>query len=305
MADAIRLRGLTRCHGARRVLDALDLSVATGGVHALVGANGAGKSTLMRLLLGFDTPDAGQAWVLGRESAALGPADRARIGFVNDEHHLPAAMRVRELLAMHQRQHAARWDAAALQEVLRHFSVRPEQPAAGLSRGERAGLCLALALAQAPDLLLLDEPTQGLDVVAKRAFVQALLRVGLERGGTVLFCSHLMDEVEALADQLLVLERGRLRFQGEPQALAARVQQWQVEFPFGAPPLDALPGLLSQQPLGALTELLLLDADEADLRAQLQQLGAARMGHGPVGLARAVAALLSQHHAGLGDAAHA
>ena len=296
--DAVRTQALTRHHGPKRALDALDLQVRAGGVHALVGANGAGKSTLLRLLLGFDTPDSGRAWVLGRDCGELSSADRACIGFVGEEPALPAAMQVQELITMQRRQYAQRWDAAALQATLRHFQVLPQQTTGRLSRGERAGLCLALALAQAPDLLILDEPTLGLDVVAQRAFVQALLAVGLDRECTVLLCSHQMAEVEALADELIVLERGRLRYQGEPEALAARVQQWQVEFPFRVPAMHGVPGLLSWRPLGAMTELLVMDAPEATLRQHLQGLGAARMAHGPVSLVRAIDGLLSQGHAG-------
>ena len=288
---------LSRRFGTKLALDALDLRVARGGVHAIVGANGAGKSTLFRILLGFMTPDSGGARVLGLESAGLRAEDRARIGFVNEEHQLPSWMRVAELIALQRRQYAARWSDAPLNEVLAYFQVQADQRVAQLSRGERAGLSLALALAQGPELLLLDEPTLGLDVVAKRAFPEALLRVGLEQDCTVIYCSHLMDEIERLAEQLIVIERGRLRYQSTPEALCERVSLWQVEFPFRSPELKDLPGLLCSQPLGALTELLFLDQSEGSVRHALQARGAARMASMPVGLDRTINALLSQRHA--------
>jgi ABC-2 type transport system ATP-binding protein len=288
---------LSRRFGTKLALDALDLRVARGGVHAIVGANGAGKSTLFRILLGFMTPDSGGARVLGLESAGLRAEDRARIGFVNEEHQLPSWVRVAELIALQRRQYAARWSDAPLNEVLAYFQVQADQRVAQLSRGERAGLSLALALAQGPELLLLDEPTLGLDVVAKRAFLEALLRVGLEQDCTVIYCSHLMDEIERLAEQLIVIERGRLRYQSTPEALCERVSLWQVEFPFRSPELKDLPGLLCSQPLGALTELLFLDQSEGSVRHALQARGAARMASMPVGLDRTINALLSQRHA--------
>lgn len=295
---AIETRGLTRRFGRKAALDDLDLRIARGGVHAIVGANGAGKSTLFRILLGFMAPDVGEACVLGLDSAELRAADRARIGFVNEEHRLPMRMRVRELVAMQRRQYAARWRDAPLAEVLGHFQVHAEQRVAELSRGERAGLSLGLALAQSPELLLLDEPTLGLDVVAKRAFLDALLRVGLEQDCTVIYCSHLMDEIERMAEQIVVIERGRLREQTDPESLCQRVRLWQVEFPFRRPVLDDLPGLLSQAPRGELTELLVLDQAEQDTRLALIERGAARMSHMPVSLDRSINALLGQRHAG-------
>jgi ABC-2 type transport system ATP-binding protein len=294
----IETEALTRQFGSKRALDALSLRVAGGGVHAIVGANGAGKSTLFRILLGFMEPDAGRAQVLGLRSAELRAQDRARIGFVNEEHHLPPWMPVRELVALQRQQYAARWREAPLQRVLAFFQVLPQQRVAELSRGERAGLSLGLALAQAPELLLLDEPTLGLDVVAKRAFLDALMQIGIEQDCTIIYCSHLMDEIERLAERLIVIERGRLRYQGEPESLCQRVRLWQVEFPFQTPPLMDLPGLLNQQPLGGLTELLLLDQSEEAVRAQLQQRGAARMASMAVGLDRAINGLLAQCHAG-------
>ena len=220
----IETESLTRRFGSKTALDDLSLRVARGGVHAIVGANGAGKSTLFRILLGFMRPDAGSARVLGLPAEQLRAPDRARIGFVNEEHHLPGWMPVRELVALQRQQYAARWREAPLNQVLSFFQVLPQQRVSELSRGERAGLSLGLALAQGPELLLLDEPTLGLDVVAKRAFLDALMQVGLEQDCTIIYCSHLMDEIERLAEQLIVIERGRLRYQCEPEALCQRVR---------------------------------------------------------------------------------
>jgi ABC-2 type transport system ATP-binding protein len=180
----IRTEGLCLSYQGKQALDNLSLQLPRGGVHAIVGANGAGKSTLFRVLLGFASVDAGTAEVLGCASCALTPQHRARIGFVNEEHTLPGWMRVSELAAMQQRLYP-RWSEDRYRQVLANFNVGDRQNIAGLSRGERAGVSLALALAQTPELLILDEPTLGLDVVAKRAFLDALLQTSLDDGATI------------------------------------------------------------------------------------------------------------------------
>ena len=125
---------LSRRFGAKLALDALDLAVPRGRIHALVGANGAGKSTLFRILLGFLPPTAGRAAILGFDSGQLAPETRGRIGFVNEEHTLPAWMKVEALVAM-QRRHYRGFDDSLFDHVLAHYDVRPAQKIAELSRG--------------------------------------------------------------------------------------------------------------------------------------------------------------------------
>lgn len=303
MSDwVIETEALCRTFGkGKKALNELSLRLPRGGVHAIVGANGAGKSTLFRVLLGFMAASSGQARVLGVDSRALGPAERARIGFVNEEHSLPGWMLVEELIRMQQRIYSApgiaRWQSALLDEVLGHFNVAMHQRVSELSRGERAGLSLALALAQQPELLILDEPTLGLDVVSKRAFLESLLFSGQQGGATIIYCSHQMEEIERIADQLVVLERGELRHQSSPDAFCERVRLWQIEFPFKTPDLRTLPGYLQSQAIDGITHLLMLDQDETVMAAMLDELGARRAVSSSVGLDRAVNAFLAKNHA--------
>lgn len=303
MSDwVIETEALCRRFGkGKQALNGLSLRLPRGGVHAIVGANGAGKSTLFRILLGFMAPSSGSARVLGVDSQALGPAERARIGFVNEEHSLPGWMGVKELIHLQRRLYAApgiaRWQAGLLDEVLGHFHVELHQRVSELSRGERAGLSLALALAQQPELLILDEPTLGLDVVSKRAFLEALLFSGQQGGATIVYCSHQMEEIERIADQLVVLERGELRHQSSPEEFCERVRLWQIEFPFQAPDLRGLAGHLQSQTIDGITQLLLLDQPEAVAAAALDELGARRARSAAVGLDRAVNAFLAKNHA--------
>lgn len=285
----IQTRNLTRRFAGRPALDDLTLDVAAGGVHALVGRNGAGKSTLFRLLLGFLAPSAGSSRVLGHDSFALPPVVRGRVGCVDESHPLPAWMRVGELEAMQRRLHPG-WSDATFREIASLFQLPGEKRVGQLSRGERAGLSLALAVAPGPELLLLDEPTLGLDVVASRAFLEALLFAGQRELGTIFYSSHQMAEVERLADRVLVLDRGALVADASPDELRARVSGWLVEEWPGAQPAQTIPELLDARLLDGTWELLVLDGD--DVPARLAAQGARGVSAMPVGFARAMDALL-------------
>ena len=291
----IETHHLSKRFGRRLALDALTLRVPRGGIHALVGSNGAGKSTLFRVLLGLLDPDGGTSRVLGVDSRCLDPATRGRVGLVHEEHTLPGWLRAGELERM-QRALYPRWDEAVFREVLGHFQVLPEQRVRQLSRGERAGLSLALALAQSPDLLILDEPTLGLDVVARLAFLESVLFVGAQEGRTIVYCSHQMDEVERVADNLILLERGALVSMTSPEELCRRVTCWVADLPAAGLGAEEVPGLLQSRTVDGRRHLVVLDSGD-DLPGRLAALGARQVERLPVSFDRAVNALLTRDHA--------
>ena len=291
----IETRALSKRYGRKLALDNLDLRIPRGRIHAIVGANGAGKSTLFRILMGFMPPTAGEARILGKDSQRLTPGDRSRIGFVNEEHTLANWMRVSQVMAM-QRHQYPRWNQQAFDGVIGHYHVLPEQKVGQLSRGERAGFNLALALAQTPELLVLDEPTLGLDVVAKRAFLESLLYSNAADDCTVIYCSHQMEEIERVADNLIILERGRLVHMSAPEDFTARVSHWVADVPFKGPDPRTVPGLLEVQRLDGLHHYLVLDQDDG-FEQFLRASGARNVQSMPVGLDRAVNAFLAKNHA--------
>ncbi len=291
----IEPRALSKRYGSNLALDHRDLAVPRGRIHAIVGANGAGKSTLFRILLGFMPPTAGEARILGRDSQRLTPDDRSRIGFVNEEHTLPGWMRVAQVGAM-QRKLYPRWNQSAFDGVIGHYNVLPEQKISQLSRGERAGFNLALALAQGPELLVLDEPTLGLDVVAKRAFLESLMYSNATDECTVIYCSHQMEEIERVADNLIILERGQLKNMSAPEDFCARVTHWVADVPFKGPDPRSVPGLLEVQRLDGLHHYLVLDQDDG-FEQFLRNSGARNVQSMPVSLDRAVNAFLTKNHA--------
>ena len=291
----IETRALSKRYGRKLALDHLDLAIPRGRIHAIVGANGAGKSTLFRILMGFLPQTSGEARILGKDSQQLTPADRSRIGFVNEEHTLANWMRVSQVAAMQKHQYP-RWNQQAFDGVIGHYHVLPEQKVGQLSRGERAGFNLALALAQGPELLVLDEPTLGLDVVAKRAFLESLLYSNAADDCTVIYCSHQMEEIERVADNLIILERGQLKHMSAPEDFTARVSHWVADVPFKGPELHAVPGLLEVQRLDGLHHYLVLDQD-AGFERFLREAGARNVQSMAVSLDRAVNAFLAKNHA--------
>jgi len=291
----IETHDLTLRYGRKHALKHLSLQIPQGRIHAVVGANGAGKTSLFRILLGFQSPSDGHARILGRDCDELTEHDRARIGFVNEEHNLPAWLRISEVVAM-QRRLYPQWNEARYRNIAGHFNVVPAQRIRELSRGERAGVNLAIAMAQTPELLILDEPTLGLDVVAKRAFLEAVLTSVEEAGCTVIYCSHQMEEIERLADNLIVLERGELIHMSAPDEFCDRVTLWVAEFPFLASGAEFLPGVLQVQRIDGLFHFIVLDQDES-FGDRLEETGARRAWQGAVDLDRAVNAFLTRNHA--------
>lgn len=291
---AIETEALTKRYGEKLALRNLGLRVTQGGVHALVGSNGAGKSTLFRILLGMLEPSHGHSRVLGVESSALDPRTRGRIGLVTEEHTLPGWMSVGALVDL-QRSMYRGWCQDTFDEVLGHFNVLPEQKVKQLSRGERAGVSLALALAQRPELLILDEPTLGLDVVSKQAVLESLLFAGERDDCTIVYCSHQMDEIERLADHLIILEAGELVVRSTPEELWQRVSCWTLAGFEEAVAFDAIPGLLSWRTVDDREEVVVLDQDDTFLQC-LKALGAADVHHRPIGFDRAVNAYLTRNH---------
>jgi ABC-2 type transport system ATP-binding protein len=291
----IETRKLSKRYGRKLALNSLDLAIPRGRIHAIVGANGAGKSTLFRILLGFLAPTAGEARILGTDSQQLRTEDRGRIGFVNEEHTLPTWMRVDAVTAMQRRQYP-RWNQQAFDEVLGHYHVLPEQKVSQLSRGERAGFNLALALAQRPELLVLDEPTLGLDVVAKRAFLESLMQSNVADDCTVIYCSHQMEEIERVADNLIILERGELKNMSSPDDFRERVRYWVADIPFKGPDPGTVPGLLEVQKIDGLHHYVVLDQDEG-FAEFLRGNGARSVQSMPVSLDRAVNSFLAKNHA--------
>ena len=222
----VSVRSLVVRYGgeAKPTLEEISFSVPRGSVYALLGRNGAGKSSLVRCLLGQQKPAAGGCSLFGEDVWKHRARLMARIGVVPEDPDAPPSMTARQLSAFCARIYPA-WDAPSVEARLARFGVPAGTPYGSLSKGQRALVALALALASSPELLILDDPTLGLDAVARRAFFEELVGELADRGTTVLLTSHDLAGVESMATRVGFLKAGRLVLDEDLEALKSRFRR--------------------------------------------------------------------------------
>jgi ABC-2 type transport system ATP-binding protein len=205
----IDIRRLTRQFVNKTALDDVSLTVPRGGVFGLIGGNGAGKTTLIKHILGMLKAHQGSVQVFGLDPVQNPVGTLGRIGYLSEDRDLPNWMRVGELLRYSQAFYPT-WDEAYAEELRQAFDLDDKARVKTLSRGQRARAGLLVALAHRPDLLVLDEPSSGLDPVVRRDILGAIIRTIADEGRTVFFSSHLLDEVERVADRVAIIHEGRI-----------------------------------------------------------------------------------------------
>jgi ABC-2 type transport system ATP-binding protein len=222
----ISVQGLVVRYGrdAKPTLEGISFSIPRGSVYALLGRNGAGKSSLVRCLLGQQKPTAGGCFLFGEDVWKKRARLMARIGVVPEDPDAPPSMTARQLSAFCARIYPS-WDAPSVEARLARFGVPATTPYGSLSKGQRALVALALALASSPELLVLDDPTLGLDAVARRAFFEELVGELADRGTTVLLTSHDLAGVESMATRVGFLKGGRLVLDEDLEALKGRFRR--------------------------------------------------------------------------------
>ncbi|QRN94546.1 ABC transporter ATP-binding protein [Archangium violaceum] len=234
----LRTHGLTRSFDQFKAVDGVDLELRRGEVYGFLGRNGAGKTTTLRMLMGILRPDRGEIELMGQRVRRVRAAQKQRLGYVSQEQVFYPWMTALELGRFVSGFYPD-WDDAAFRRLLRVLDVPEDRKAAQLSGGTRMKLGLALALAHRPPLLILDEPTAGLDPVARREFLDILREQVRREGQTALFSSHLVGELEEVAHRIGILHEGRLRYQGSLDTLRQSVRRVVLE----APPEQLPPGL--------------------------------------------------------------
>jgi len=185
------------------------VSLPRGAVYGLVGANGAGKTTLIRHILGLLRAQSGSVRIFGVDPVADPVAVLSRIGYLSEENDLPGWMRVDELIR-YTSAFYPKWEDAYAEELRRTFALDAAAKIKDLSKGQKARAGLLIALAHRPELLVLDEPSSGLDPIVRRDILGAVIRTIAHEGRTVLFSSHLLEEVEEVADHVTMIARGRI-----------------------------------------------------------------------------------------------
>jgi ABC-2 type transport system ATP-binding protein len=239
----ISIRNLSRRFRRTLALDDVLLEVPAGIVLGLVGGNGAGKTTLIKHLLGLLKAQTGQVRVFDRDPVADPVGVLSRIGYLSENRDLPEWMRVDEFLT-DQQAYFPNWDPAYADQLRTTFELRTNQTIKSLSRGQKARLGLLGALAHRPPLLLLDEPSSGLDAVVRRDILGAIIRTVADEGRTVLFSSHLLDEVERVADRVAMLHAGRLVLCDDLQRVLSDHHRLTIRFAEPQAARPSLPGML-------------------------------------------------------------
>ena len=282
---------LTRYFGNKCVVEDVSFAVPRGSVTAFLGRNGSGKTTTLRMLLGLLQPTRGTSTIFGEDSQHLSPQTRAAVGYLAENHPLINWMTV-DGIAKFQSAFFPDWNQKIFDATVDHFALDRKAKAGALSRGQRAGLALALTLAPEPDLLILDDPTLGLDPVARRALLESILYITRNPQRTVLLSSHLLEDIERVADYLLILDRAVLRASCPLEEFRNRIASYQLTFASTPPPLPPIPGLLDSLRVNNTLRLTIANPP-ADLEAQLTALKPLELARQPVNFDEAVTAYMS------------
>jgi ABC-2 type transport system ATP-binding protein len=290
---AVETRALAKRFGTRVALDGLDMTVPRGSVYVLVGPNGAGKTTTLRILLDLVRAEAGEARVLGLDTVGDGARARARCGYLPERQDAGYGwMKVQQLLT-HHASYRGNWDGGYAKELLERLEVRDHTRFGKLSKGEARRVQLVMALAHRPSLLLLDEPTDGLDPVMRDEALSMLSDHVAETGATLVISTHLVYEVEGLGDHLGVLKDGVLRAQLDREMLRRRLRRYTLDVPDGWSGVPELNECIVRRAGRGREVAWTVWGDEPEVVERLRTGGATVREVGPLTLEEAAVALLA------------
>lgn len=237
---AIETAGVCRAFGGVNVLRDLTLRVPRGGIYGFLGRNGSGKTTVIKILAGLLKADSGSVRVLDRAPMDFTPGDRQKLGYMSEKQILPN-LKVGKLIAFCAPFYP-RWDHELVRRLMERFQIDPKKKVATLSQGTQRQVAFILALAQRPELLILDEPASTLDVVARREFLDEILELLRQSGSTVFLSTHILSDVERVADHIGILVDGALKISEPLDELKESVRQIRFHS-FQSPPREfTLPG---------------------------------------------------------------
>jgi ABC-2 type transport system ATP-binding protein len=243
-STVIDIQGVTRRFGVKVALDDVCLSVPRGAVFGLVGLNGSGKTTLIKHVLGLLRAKTGTVRVFGRDPVADPAGVLARIGYLSEENDLPGWMTVAELVRYTKAFYPG-WQDDYAEKLRRQFGLDLSSRVGTLSKGQQARAGLLVALAYRPELLVLDEPSSGLDPIVRRDILGAIVRTIADEGRTVLFSSHLLDEMERVADHVAMIDKGRIVLAAPMEEIQASHRRLTLRFAEARTRPPALAGALN------------------------------------------------------------
>lgn len=244
METIVEISGVSRRYRRTLALDNVSMTIPRGGVVGLVGENGAGKTTLIKHVLGLLRAQTGTVRVFGLDPVKKPHHTLSRIGYLSEHRDLPGWMRIDELLR-YTRALYPKWDKAYAEKLLEVFALDPSAKVRTLSMGQTAKAGLITALAHRPELLVLDEPSSGLDPIVRRDILGAVLREVANEGRTVLFSSHLLHEVESISDRVVMISAGKVIVDSPLEKVLATHHRLVLTGRNGQSPAGVLSGVLS------------------------------------------------------------
>jgi ABC-2 type transport system ATP-binding protein len=270
----LETEGLTKYYGSTLAVEHLNLKIPRGCICGFVGRNGAGKTTAIKLMLGLLNPTAGSSKLLGCDSTELTPAIRQRIGYVTEGHRLFRWMTISELEKFQRAFFPNQWDDKFFADMLEYFDLPKKRKIKHLSNGQRAQVSLALALAPNPELLIMDDPTLGLDAAIRRQFLEGMIELIMRQGRTVLFSSHILGDVERVSDRILVIDKGVLRANCSLEQFREAVKKVIFSFTDSAPEKIDIEGVLHSKRVDKQLELTLVGIDDEKIADWANSVGA-------------------------------
>jgi len=263
---AIQTHDLTKRFGRHVAVDGLELSVPRGSVFAFLGRNGAGKTTTIRILLDALNRTRGEACVLGLDCVKDSLEIKKRVGYVAEAQRMYDWMKVDEIIWFCKGFYPT-WDDSFAAELKKKLDLPGNKKLGEMSRGMQAKVALLLAMAHRPELLILDEPTAGLDVVVRRDFLEGVIEMIHEEERTVFFSSHLVHEVERVADWVGIIDRGKLIWCSTLEEMKASVKRLVLNFESPPASVASVPDVLTVETSGRQSAITVKNFSERSLAA--------------------------------------
>ena len=271
MNPIVEIKNLSRTFGDLQALNDVSLDVQPGLVYGLVGANGAGKTTMIKHLLGLLRAKQGSVRVFGLDPVKNPVSVLQRIGYLSEQRDLPQWMKISELMRYTAAFHPT-WDQSYADQLIERFELDPTKKIKILSKGMRAQVGLIAAVAHRPELLLLDEPSTGLDAVVRKDILNAIIRTVADDGRTAIFSSHLLDEVELMSDHVIMVDKGNLVLSGILDDIKSQHQLMSTRFPQHPSELPSVPGVLSVEEQGGSWKIV-CNQEFEQVRSAVEQIG--------------------------------
>lgn len=263
---AIETLDLTKRYGRNLAVDHLTMQVPVGSVFAFLGKNGAGKTTTIRMLLDLLDRSSGESKILGMDTVKHALDIKRRIGYVAEGQKMYDWMKVDEIIWFCKGFYP-KWDDSFAEELKRKLELPGDRKVGAMSRGMQAKLGLLLAMAYRPELLILDEPTAGLDVLVRRDFLEGVIELIQEEGRTVFFSSHIVHEVERVADWVGIIDEGKLVLCAPMEELKAGVKRLVLGFDTAPASISGIPGVIRTEQAGRQTAVTVNGFSEETLAA--------------------------------------